>query len=112
MTPLFLSFSLLLIYSQFASPANAFILQELPLYRNVRNQRHATPSIGPSKPSIDYGIRRSSVSMPLVIRLEDGMPTIFVRPSRAFNFHRLNRLQDFWHRNEALRRLTQTENRP
>uniref|UniRef100_A0A914GX60 Uncharacterized protein n=1 Tax=Globodera rostochiensis TaxID=31243 RepID=A0A914GX60_GLORO len=92
-TSLLLRLSLLLAFSLIVSPARAFILQELPLYRNIRNQR-LSPANRPSN-----GLHNGG-----------GAATFLLRSSRAFNFHRMNRLQDFWrHRSETLKRLAQAQ---
>ncbi|KAL7079521.1 hypothetical protein ACQ4LE_001568 [Meloidogyne hapla] len=59
-----------------------FVLQELPLYRSIRDTEiKATP----------------------LFFIKSSNNNLFERKSRAFNFQRLNKLRNFWQRNEALR---------
>uniref|UniRef100_A0A914NDF3 Uncharacterized protein n=1 Tax=Meloidogyne incognita TaxID=6306 RepID=A0A914NDF3_MELIC len=60
-----------------------FVLQELPLYRSIR----------------DTDVKAT----PLFIIKSQPKNDLFERKSRAFNFQRLNKLRNFWQRNEALK---------
>uniref|UniRef100_A0A915NQT0 Uncharacterized protein n=2 Tax=Meloidogyne TaxID=189290 RepID=A0A915NQT0_9BILA len=76
-------FYILIVMESSPLLTEGFVLQELPLYRSIR----------------DTDVKAT----PLFIIKSQPKNDLFERKTRAFNFQRLNKLRNFWQRNEALK---------